>query len=170
MFEKIEIREMAGNPVEMIGFQGMLISAGGRESFNCMTASWGGLGYMWNEPAAFVFVRPNRHTFKFMESASMFTISFFGGECKKALSICGSKSGRDTDKIAESGLSPWFTPEGNPGYVEAKYILECRKAYSQMLSAGSFLEVDALKQWYGEGNPLHKMYVGLVDSVYKRLS
>ena len=24
-----------------------------------MTASWGGLGFLWNRPVAFVFVRPN---------------------------------------------------------------------------------------------------------------
>ena len=38
----------------------MLVSAGNKEKFNTMTASWGGIGWLWNKPVAFVFIRPEK--------------------------------------------------------------------------------------------------------------
>ena len=67
---------------------------------------------MWNKPVAIVVIRPTRYTFEFVEARKNFSLSFFGGEYKKALGIFGSKSGRDCDKVAESGLTAFFTEFG----------------------------------------------------------
>ena len=157
--KKIDPKELAANPIKLIGEEWMLISSGSKEKFNSMTASWGGMGYLWNKPVAFIFIRPERYTYEFVEKNDFLTLSFFAPEYKKALTIFGSKSGRDTDKVAETGLTPQFTELGNPTYDEARIVIECRKLYSEMLSAESFIDKTAIEKWYGSGNNLHKMYV-----------
>ncbi len=45
------------------------------------------------------------------------------------MTILGTKSGRDTDKIEESGLTPVSLPSGAVAYTEAHTIIECKKIY-----------------------------------------
>lgn len=158
MFREKDIRDLTLNPFTQIGRQWMLISAGDKNGFNTMTASWGGLGFMWNKPAAFVFVRPSRYTYEFIERNDMLTLSFFDEKYRDALKICGSKSGRDCDKIAEAKLTPHFTELGNPTFEEAGEVFECRKMYAQMLTEDSFIDKSAVKTWYPD-HSYHKMYV-----------
>ena len=75
-FEKIELSALQAEPFAMIGKQWMLITAekGGR--VNTMTASWGGLGVLWGQDVALVFIRPQRYTREFVEAAGRFTLSF----------------------------------------------------------------------------------------------
>ena len=58
----------------------MLVTAGSKEHFNTMTASWGGIGWLWNKPVVFVFIRSERYTYEFMEENEYFTLSFLGKE------------------------------------------------------------------------------------------
>lgn len=167
MFVKISPKEISENPIKLIGQDWMLISAGSPEKFNSMTASWGGIGFMWNKPVAFAVIRPTRYTFEFVESRNRFTLSFFSQNYKKALGIFGSKSGRDCDKVAESGLTPFFTESGAPAYEEAKLILDCSAIYSQTLDESAFLDSEALKKWYSS-DPLHKLYVAEINDVLIR--
>ena len=74
-----------------------------------MTASWGGIGWLWNKTVAFVFIRPERYTYEFVEKNDYLTLSFLGEENKKIHAVCGSKSGRNIDKVKETGLKPVFT-------------------------------------------------------------
>ena len=104
--------------LNLIGKQWMLVTAGTSEKFNTMTASWGGLGWLWNKPVAFVFIRPERYTHGFIEASDCMTLSFYGEEYREALKICGTKSGRDTDKVAATGLTPIMpAPEEQPKQV-----------------------------------------------------
>lgn len=167
MFVKISPKEISENPIKLIGQDWMLISAGSPEKFNSMTASWGGIGFMWNKPVAFAVIRPTRYTFEFVESRKRFTLSFFSQNYKKALGIFGSKSGRDCDKVAESRLTPFFTESGAPAYEEAKLILDCSAIYSQTLDESAFLDSEALKKWYSS-DPLHKLYVAEINDVLIR--
>ena len=167
MFVKISPKEISENPIKLIGQDWMLISAGSPEKFNSMTASWGGIGFMWNKPVAFAVIRPTRYTFEFVESRKRFTLSFVSQNYKKALGIFGSKSGRDCDKVAESGLTPFFTEFGAPAYEEAKLILDCSAIYSQTLDESAFLDSEALKMWYSS-DPLHKLYVAEINDVLIR--
>lgn len=167
MLVKISPKEISENPIKLIGQDWMLISAGSPEKFNSMTASWGGIGFMWNKPVAFAVIRPTRYTFEFVESRKRFTLSFFSQNYKKALGIFGSKSGRDCDKVAESGLTPFFTESGAPAYEEAKLILDCSAIYSQTLDESAFLDSEALKKWYSS-DPLHKLYVAEINDVLIR--
>ena len=55
----------------------------------------------------------------------MFTLSFFKEDYRKALNLCGSKSGRDCDKDKEAGLTPYYT-DGTTAYEEADLIFVCQ--------------------------------------------
>ena len=158
--KKIDITEITKSPVELIGKQWMLISAGTPEAFNTMTASWGGIGFLWNRPVAFVFVRPNRHTVKFIEEQPAFTLSFMPEQYRQDLVFCGRHSGRDVDKMAHTSLVPATTPSGLPTFENAELVLECRKMFRTTLQEADFLDWSEVSPaWYEEGNPLHYLYI-----------
>lgn len=148
-----------GNFIKMIGRQWMLITAGTVERFNTMTASWGAVGEIWGKHAVFVFVRPQRYTFGFMESNELFTLSFFGDGYRKELAHLGSVSGRDEDKVSAVGLTPLATASASVGFVEAPLILECKKMYAGSLEKDYFADQSIPGKVYPE-NDFHKMYVG----------
>ncbi len=160
--------EISGNPFTMIGDEWMLITAGkaksraGEDNWNTMTASWGGLGILWGKPAAFIFVRPTRHTFGFIEPDRIFSLSFFDKKYKKALSFCGAHSGKDVNKSSESGLSPVVFPDTSIGFDEAREILTCRKMYYQDLDSHHFME-SSIEENYPKKD-YHRMYVGEIIS------
>lgn len=156
--KKIDPRDIQDNAVHLIGDDWMLVSAGTRNCFNTMTASWGGLGFMWKRPVAFVVIRPQRHTFRFIEEAEEFTLSFFSSQYRRALTVCGTTSGRDTDKVAAAGLTPYATEYGNVSFTEARLVLECRKLYAEMIRPEGFLDASIVEAWYPAGD-FHKMYV-----------
>jgi flavin reductase (DIM6/NTAB) family NADH-FMN oxidoreductase RutF len=173
-FESFDWRSFDENTTELIAESWMLITPGvsgtsGEERrWNTMTASWGGFGHQWNMDVAFVFVRPSRHTFGFMEREEGFTLSFFDGKWKKALELCGSKSGRDVDKAAEAGITPRAFPSANSarrvGFEEARIVLSCRKVYSQDLDPGNFID-SSISKCYPEGD-LHRLYVGAIEGAW----
>lgn len=165
MREIVDIKSFAENPIKLISENWMLISSGDRDNFNTMTASWGGVGFLWNKPVAFIFVRSERYTFEFIESNDLLTLSFFSSEYKSALTVLGTKSGRDGDKVAESGLTPEFTELGNPTFKEANIVMECKKLYAEELKDSSFLNSEDLQKWYGAKGGMHKMYVVEILSV-----
>ncbi|MDR2935838.1 MAG: flavin reductase family protein [Rikenellaceae bacterium] len=157
--QKTDPRQITDNVIELIGRQWTLITAGVPEKFNTMTASWGGIGFLWNKPVAFVFVRPERYTDEFMIRCAEFTLSFPGPAYRKALNICGSTSGRDTDKIAASGLTPHTTSRGNVTFEESRLTLECRKLYTDTFREGGFIDRSILDQWYTTHGNLHNIYI-----------
>lgn len=106
MFKKIDVKDLKENPVSLFGDKWALLTAGDEDSYNTMTVSWGTMGKLWNKDVCTVFVRPQRYTYGFMEKNQGFTLSVFSDEYKKALSFCGSKSGRDVDKAKETNLTP----------------------------------------------------------------
>ena len=103
-----------------------LLTAGDNDSFNTMTISWGGLGTLWNKPVATTYVRTSRYTHEFLDNNDYFTVSFFPEEYKKQLGVLGSKSGRDMDKIHDSGLTP-KSVDGSVTFEEAEVTLLCKK-------------------------------------------
>lgn len=164
-FEEIRPDSIDGNFIDMIGRRWMLVTAGDAGKCNTMTASWGSAGVLWNKPVAFVFVRPQRYTKEFIDSHDRLTLSFLPEEFRKALGYCGSRSGRDEDKIGNAGLSVWTTPAGTPAIAEAELVLECRKMYSDMIKAGGFLEKELIAEYYPDAD-FHEMYVCEIEKVY----
>lgn len=165
----IDPKKITDNFIEMIGHEWMLVTAGSPERFNTMTASWGTIGYLWNRPVATVFVRPERYTYEFMESGREFTLAFLGLENKAAHKVAGTQSGRDIDKMKETGLHPLPTERGNVIYEEARIALECRTLYTDAVQQAHFLEPGLYEQWYGGAHGGdHKIYVAEIVSAWER--
>ena len=164
-FKKISPNEITENTFKLIGTDWMLITAGDHTEHNCMTASWGGLGYMWNKPIAIAVIRPQRYTFEFTEREEMMTLSFFDEQWRDALKYCGTHSGRDGDKFLKTGLSINFTEEEVPCITQARLVLECRKIYTDMLRPENFIDKEIIDKWYAEAD-FHKAYILEIVNVY----
>lgn len=112
---------------------GVLLTTKTEEKFNSMTISWGTLGIEWGKPIFTAFIRENRFTRKQLDESGEFTINMPLGEFdKNILSLCGSKSGKDVDKIKELGLTleePSLI--STPGIKELPLTLECKIIYHQ---------------------------------------
>lgn len=175
-FEKVSPYEFAGNPMKMIGHDWMLISAareGDGEKFgtdyNTMTASWGGVGVLWGKPVAFVFIRPERHTFAFAEESELMTLSFFGDRMREELTYCGRNSGRDVDKAAHCSLHPVFEigEHGRSVYFdEAKLVMRIRRMYADDIKPDAFFDVKPMEYYRADG--FHRMYVCEITDVLVR--
>ena len=163
--KEINIRDIKENPVSLIADGWGLVTAGNEEKFNTMTVSWGGLGEIWGKDVAFIFIRPQRYTYEFLEKEELFTLSFYGEEMKDALKICGSKSGRDIDKAEVCGLTPVFT-DGSVTFEQAEYTLVCRKMASQFIDPAGFID-SAIENNY-PNKDYHKVYIGEILKVYKK--
>ena len=168
--QELAIKDLTENFFEAIGKEWMLVTSGSKEKFNTMTASWGGIGFLWNKAVAFIFIRPERYTYEFIEKNDMLTLSFLGSGNRSIYNICGSKSGRDTDKIKESGLLPLTTPDGNVTFEQARLTLECRKLYGQLLSPEHFIDKSLPDKWYGAQGNFHKVYVVEILKVWEKYS
>jgi flavin reductase (DIM6/NTAB) family NADH-FMN oxidoreductase RutF len=162
--KRISPNEISQNPFELIDDDWFLLSAGDMNSFNTMTASWGGMGILWNKPVVFCFVRPQRYTYKLMESNKLFTMSFFDERFRDALNLCGKISGRQTDKMKATGLKPFESPEGSVFYEQAKLMLECRKLYFSDITPENFL-VEGIDANYPKKD-YHRMYIGEIISSF----
>lgn len=160
----IEAGDIADNTFRLIGKDWMLITAGEKNSFNTMTASWGGLGVLWNKQVCFIFIRPQRHTFQFAGKYDRFTLSFFREDQRNILNFCGANSGRDVDKVKMTGLAPLETPSGAVAFEQARLIIECRKIYFQDLNPENFLDPGIGKN-YSVGD-YHRMFIGEIVSCY----
>ena len=165
----IEPSLVKDNFIEIIGKEWMLVSAGDKDKFNMMTASWGGVGFLWNKPVVFVFIRPERYTFEFIEKSEYFTLSFLGEENRAIHKICGSKSGREVDKVKETGLKPIITEKGNILFEQGRLSLECRKLYTDVMKEDCFIDPTVCKQWYGSAHGgLHHIYVAEITGAWMR--
>ena len=158
----ISPKEIIGNPFAMIGDQWMLITAGDGEKCNTMTASWGGLGVLWNAPVATCYVRPQRYTKEFVDREELYTLCFFDGY-KKELAYLGSHSGRDEDKVAKTGLTPVFG-QGFTYFAEAKLVLVCRKLYRAPLKEEGFFFRETVEKNYPDRD-FHDLYIGQIVKV-----
>ena len=134
-----------------------LVTAGSMDNYNTMTIGWGGLGTLWRKPVCTVYVKPCRYTHSFMEANDYFTVSFFDDEYRGALSVLGTKSGRDGDKVSEVGFTPVAAGESIT-FKEAKITLLCKKIYRQDLTLDA-MPSDAIEKYYTEEAP-HTMFIG----------
>jgi flavin reductase (DIM6/NTAB) family NADH-FMN oxidoreductase RutF len=149
--------------------QRLLLTAGdftaGR--FNTMTVGWGSLGTMWGRPFAQVVVRPSRYTLQFMEQYDTFTLCVLPTSLEPAWQLLGAKSGRDGDKIAESGLTPIAsTSVAAPCFAEAELVIECRKIYWDDLVPEHFLDPEIDKLY--PQRDYHRIYFGEILAIRGR--
>ena len=161
---KIDPKTLKDNVFTLIGDEWMLVTAGTADRCNTMTASWGGLGVMWGEPSATVYIRPQRYTKEFIDREDYFTLSFFAPEYRPQLSLCGSKSGREVDKAAECGFTVACGQGGAPYFEQARLVLVCRKRFAQAMD-GAAMPADVREKWYPQQD-YHTMYIGQIVEAY----
>lgn len=164
MLKKLELETLKENVFSMMADEWFLITAGTKENCNTMTAGWGGLGVLWGEPAATIYIRPQRYTKEFLDREDSFTLCFFGEEYRKELALCGSKSGRELDKVKECGFTVRDTEEGAPFFEQARLVLVCRKWYAQDMDPAAMPE-EVKRKWYPQED-YHTMYVGRIVEAY----
>ena len=165
--KEIQPTEIKENPIELFDQKWALVTAGEPGNVNTMTISWGSLGELWGKPVVTVYVSSSRFTHEFMERNGHFTVAFFPPECREALMYLGSHSGRDSDKITESGLTLEFLESGLPSFEEADMVIEARKLYGAPFTEEGFGDVPA--QLYASGRMgVHSVYVGEIEHVWVR--
>lgn len=155
------------NPFQLIGKDWMLITAGTLPHHNTMTASWGGMGVLWNKNVCFCFIRPQRYTLPFVEQQERFTLSFFAEEYKDALTFCGRHSGRDVDKEKETGLIPCALSDDAITFEQAQLVLTCKKLYVQDITPDGFLDAAMVAQHY-PNKDFHRVFVGEIETCHIR--
>ena len=165
-FRTVRPQDLRDNAFTAIGKEWMLVTAGSLRRYNMMTASWGAFGVLWHRNVCFCFVRPGRHTFGFLEAADRFTLSFFGSGHRKVLNFCGSRSGRDVDKMRVAGLTPVSGGRGVVYFQEARLVVVARKIYHQDIIPGNFLD-PRIEENYPKKD-YHRMYVGEVVRCLKK--
>ena len=166
MLRNIDPKQITNNPFAMIGDQWMLITAGTAENCNTMTASWGGVGVLWQAPVATCYVRPQRYTKQFLDEQEYFTLTFFGEEYRDALKLCGSKSGRDVDKVKECGFTVERAACGAPYFAQAELVIVCRKRYVQDFDPAAI--PDDVKEKQYPNKDYHTMYIGEIVEVLSK--
>lgn len=165
-FKQINPGELARNPFKMIGSDWMLVTAEKNGTVNTMTASWGGVGILWNKPVAFVFIRPQRYTKEFVDNSDFLSLSVLNDTFRSQLNYLGTVSGRNEPKIEKSGLSV-RREHGIPFFDEAEVVFLCRKLYAQTLDSACFIDTDIDAAVYA-GKDYHTVYVCEIKEILVR--
>ena len=159
--KEIKTREIDENVFKMIADEWMLICAGDENRHNMMTASWGFLGEMWGKECSTVAIRPSRYTFDLVENSDTYALCFMG-DMRDVYNLCGKESGRDTDKVKATELTPVFE-DGTMYFEEARLVLICKKMYADDLKPECFTDKAAAQKWYN--NDFHRMFTGEITKV-----
>ena len=148
--------------------RGILLTSEAEDCVNAMTIGWGTLGIEWGTKIFTAYVRESRFTRELLDRTGEFTVCAPHGELtpqiKKALAICGSKSGRDTDKFAESKLTLVDAEEvRSPAIKEFPLTLECRVVFQEVQQIKKISS--AFKKFYSKDDP-HIAYYGEILKAY----
>lgn len=149
---------------EEIGKNGFLLASGNINHFNSMTVGWASIGYLWRMPMAFVYVRPQRYTFEFMEQYKYFSLNFFEPEYKSILQLFGTQSGRNFDKMNYTKIKALPYDNKTIYYHEAKLVFICKKVYYQDLKSELFIDKKHLNNY--PLNDFHRIYYGEIIHIF----
>ncbi|HIV99675.1 MAG TPA: flavin reductase family protein [Candidatus Desulfovibrio intestinipullorum] len=176
MKKEIQPFEYAKEITSAIG-HGILVTTKNGDRVNTMTIGWGTLGVMWSLPMFMIYIREGRFTREQLDASGEFTVNIPWGSqsAKKITAYCGSRSGRDFDKIKDMGLTLVESDlVGAPGIAELPLTLECKVLYRQLLDKNAVPE-DIRKTMYPENvdssNPManrdyHVAYFGKILKAY----
>ena len=145
--------------------EGAFLVVKGKDRANVMTIGWAMWGIVWRRPMMMVAVRTSRYTHQLIEEADSFTVSVPGGDRKKEINLCGSKSGRDMDKFKECGFST--APAGKVSAPVLKipgYHFECRIVYKTPMDP-KFLSPDLAGIY--PAKDYHTLYFGEILASYQ---
>lgn len=163
MFKEIAFTDVKENVVDLLKNQWALVTAGNNDGLNTMTVSWGAVGELWAMDMATIYIRPQRYTVNYLEENDYFTISFFDSKYHSALAFCGAKSGKDVDKVKETGLTPALN-ESAPYFEEAKLVLVCKKVAKGEFKPEQMLDKSIIDKQY-PAKDFHYIYYGAIEKV-----
>ena len=168
MKRNVNVWEYAGHILEHTG-KGVLITATADGKVNPMTIGWGTLGIEWGKPIFIAYVRESRYTKQLLDKNPEFTINVPMDACDpEILKICGTRSGRDMDKVAALGLElePGETVSV-PGIRQLPLTLECKVIYQQDQDPAAVNEENT-QRYYTGGNAgdYHTAYYGQITAAY----
>ena len=162
---EIDPADLSINAVDLWKKQWLLLTAGTLDDFNMMTVGWGSIGFMWSRPFVQIVVRPQRHTRKYIDESDSFTLCAFPAKYHKDLLSLGTISGRDGNKLSQTGLTLKSSKTvSTPSYNEANLILECRKIYYQDMDPGGFVDKTIHDNY--EANDFHRIYYGEILAAF----
>lgn len=165
MKRKVNAFDYAGEVCKAMQ-KGVLLTTACDGQVNTMTIGWGHIGIEWGRPIFVAYVRESRYTKEMLTKNGEFTVNVPLGECDgKILGFCGTKSGRDTHKIGELGLT-LEEPEtiSVPGIRQLPLTLECKVIYRQDQPLSAIPE-DIQRRYYAQGDP-HTAYYGEILNAY----
>lgn len=166
-YQSVQPKDFDENIFSLVGDDWTVITAG--EDPNSMVASWGGLGIMFNKPVTWCFLRANRYTLEKIRQSGTYTFCYFPAQYKGEILKFGSASGRNTDKMGQTKLTPMETPHGVPAYEEAKVIIECKLIAAPTVSKDEFYTEEGkefLQGGYDEAKDWHKLVYGEITNIY----
>lgn len=151
--------------------KGILITTKVEDQVNTMTIGWGHIGIEWSRPIFVAYIRETRYTREMLDKCGEFTINVPVGELESnILGFCGTKSGRDVNKIEALGL---HLEESDvisvPGIRELPLTLECKVIYKQKQDL-SAIPADILDRYYPADEngfqDYHYVYYGQIVNAY----
>jgi flavin reductase (DIM6/NTAB) family NADH-FMN oxidoreductase RutF len=145
-----------------------LVVEDGKGSANPMTIGWAMQGFVWQKHVLQVLVRPSRFTHDLLERTDMFSVCVPGHDMKKALAVCGTKSGRDTDKARECALA--IVPGENPGIRiirDCEFICECRTVAKMQMAPGKLFDGGNISGKFYPAGDFHTVYYGEILAIYR---
>jgi flavin reductase (DIM6/NTAB) family NADH-FMN oxidoreductase RutF len=153
--------------LQRLGCDGAFLTVKNGERVNTMTIGWGLIGIQWQLPIFTVLVRPSRFTFELIETASDFTVSVPKDERMNiALSICGSKSGRNTDKFKAACITLKPARKVTTPVIDGNcFIYECRMKYKMPFDSSGITPL-VVKNYYPNGD-FHTLYFGEIVDCYE---
>lgn len=164
--KRIDPFELSLSIFNEIGKKGFLLLSGEERNHNSMTVGWASLGYLWKKPMAFVYVRPQRYTYEFMEKYDYFSINFFNEDYTDILQLFGTKSGREIDKMHNPKITPLSFENKVCYYKEADMVLICRKVYIEDLKPENFVDKAFLKNY--PLHDFHRIYYGEIETIFEQ--
>ncbi len=168
--KEIRISEAAAAAIHALSNGGILITAKAHGKLNHMTIGWGTVGIEWGKPVFVTYVRRSRYTRELLDENPEFTVNIpVSSIDPRILRVCGTESGRDTDKTAKAGLTPVDgIAVSVPAVKELPLTLECRAVYRQVQDH-TLLEGKYSDRYYPQtdnGYDEHIMYYGEIVKAY----
>ena len=164
---EINTNDFSCNPFKMLGKDWMLITAENNNKVNTMTASWGGMGVLWEYDVVYIFIRNSRYTKEFIDASQNFSLTFYDTDkYRKTMGYLGGVSGRTEDKIAKSELT-LIEEDGIPYFAEANTVILCEKLSRQKISPEGILNDELLTTYYADQD-YHEMYIGKILKIMQK--
>lgn len=170
MKREVNVWDYAGRIMEAVS-KGVLLTTAADGEVDTMVIGWGHLGTIWYKPTFVTYVRESRHTKTLLDKNGEFTVNIPLGQVdKNIISVCGTKSGRDMDKIKELGLTlEPGTTVSIPGIKELPLTLECKVVYKQDQDPNA-IDPDSFARFYAPGThnegDYHTAYFGEITAAY----